>query len=180
MFNYNKIVILDIEGNSVKATNELKITQFSAIIIENGKQREVNYFNRNVNLIPPVVQKITHLSISKLKKEGMTQRRMIDKIYEDIHDADIIYAYGYQFDKKIIRLMFDKYGYQSKLTWVDVQDLVKERLKLNFLKLSRVADYLGFEETHFHDSLIDCHAILYILEYLDATNPINSNEVLNK
>ena len=172
MFNYDKIVILDIEGNSVKANNEVKITQFSAIIIEKGQQREVNYFNRNVNLIPPIVQKITHLTISKLKQEGMTERRMVKQIYQDIHDADIIYAYGYDFDKKIISLMFEKYHYPNQLNWRDVQEIVKERLNPKYLKLSKVAQSLGFNEFDFHNSLIDCHAILYILDYLNATQGV--------
>lgn len=170
MLNFDKVVILDIEGNSAKKNEELKITQFSAIVIQDGKQQEVNYFNRNVNLIPPIVQRMTHLTISKLKQEGMSEKRMVKQIHELLSDADIIYAYGYEFDKRVLRLMFNKYHHKElSVPWVEVQEIVKERLNPEHLKLSTVAKELGFEGKHFHDSLVDCKAILHIIEYLNAT-----------
>ena len=43
-----KIVILDIEGNSASKKNELKITQFSALILKDNQIEEINFYNRNV------------------------------------------------------------------------------------------------------------------------------------
>lgn len=76
LLQYQKVVILDIEGNSAHAKEELKITQFSAIIIENNEKKEVNFYNRNVNLIPMVVQRLTHLNLAKLKKEGISRKKI--------------------------------------------------------------------------------------------------------
>lgn len=169
MLQYKKVVILDIEGNSARFANELKITQFSAIVFEKGKRKEYNFFNRNVNMIPPIVQRLTHLSISKLKQEGMSERRLIKNIYSVLNNADVIYAYGFEFDKRIIKIMFKKYNYfMNKMNWVDVQDIVKDRINPQHLKLSAVAKDLGFESKEFHNSLVDCKAILHIIEYLDA------------
>ena len=41
LLQYQKVVILDIEGNSAHAKEELKITQFSAIIIENNEKKDL-------------------------------------------------------------------------------------------------------------------------------------------
>ena len=157
LLQYQKVVILDIEGNSAHAKEELKITQFSAIIIENNEKKEVNFYNRNVNLIPMVVQHLTHLNLAKLKKEGISERRLIQEIYQILKDADVIYAYGYDFDKRMIQLMFDKYHFHlQNMNWVDIQEIAKE---------------LGFNETSFHNSLVDCRAILHIIDYLEAIEP---------
>lgn len=169
LLQYQKVVILDIEGNSAHAKEELKITQFSAIIIENNEKKEVNFYNRNVNLIPMVVQRLTHLNLAKLKKEGISERRLIQKIYQILKDADVIYAYGYDFDKRMIQLMFDKYHlHLQNMNWVDIQEIAKERLNPKHLNLKALSTELGFNETSFHNSLVDCRAILHIIDYLEA------------
>ncbi len=169
LLQYQKVVILDIEGNSASSNDELKITQFSAIVIENGKKQEINFYNRNVNLIPMVVQRLTHLNLAKLKKEGISERRLVREIYQILKNADVIYAYGFDFDKKIIHLMFKKYHFQiEKMNWVDIQEIVKTRLNPSHLNLKALSTELGFNETSFHNSLVDCRAISYIIDYLEA------------
>ena len=90
LLQFQKVVILDIEGNSARQPSEQKITQFSAIVIENGEKKEINFYNRNVNMIPVIVQRLTHLNLSKLKKEGISERRMIQEIYQLLKDASKI------------------------------------------------------------------------------------------
>ncbi len=173
LLQFQKVVILDIEGNSARQPSEQKITQFSAIVIENGEKKEINFYNRNVNMIPVIVQRLTHLNLSKLKKEGISERRMIQEIYQLLKDADVIYAYGYEFDKRILNLMFQKYHYPAfNMNWLDIQEIVKERLHPAHPNLKAVASDLGFEDTHFHNSLVDCRAILYIIDYLNATQEV--------
>ena len=163
-----KIVILDIEGNSASKKNELKITQFSALILKDNQIEEINFYNRNVNLIPPIVQKLTRISINKLKTSGLSERHLIKEIYNILLDADIIYAYGYAFDKQIIKSMLKKYEYPPLLVkWIDPPTKAKEKLQRPHIKLSILSKELGFSKEDFHNALTDCYAILHIIQYLD-------------
>ena len=59
-----KYVLLDIEGNALSNPDELKITQFSALVFENGQKTEINWLNRNVNLINSYVVRMNDISVN--------------------------------------------------------------------------------------------------------------------
>jgi len=42
----------------------------------------------------------------------------------------------------------------------------------NILYFKYIKSLTGFEDTHFHNSLVDCRAILYIIDYLNATQEV--------
>lgn len=169
-----KILILDIEGNSLSNKNELKITQFSALYFQNGSlEKEINFYNRNVNKIPMIVQKMTHLSLKNLKEEGLSERHLVKEIHDLLQKSDMIYAYGYAFDKQIVQNMFCKYHLPKlDLNWLDIQDIVKEQLNPEHLKLSVLSQELGFEKSNFHNALTDCYAIYHIIQYLDEKEKV--------
>ena len=124
-----KYVLLDIEGNSSKEANERKITQFAALCFQNGKIEEISWMNRNVNYINPYVQKLTRIHLVDLKNKGYSERNLIEHIYNLLKDADLIYAYGCDFDKNILKLMYKKYNLPPlKTKWIDIIDDVKKYL----------------------------------------------------
>lgn len=166
--NSKKYVLLDIEGNSLSKEEERKITQFSAIVFENGEKKEVNWFNRNVNLINPYVVKLNDISVNTCKKNGMTEKRLIANIYELLSNCDLIYAYGCDFDKNILKLMFKKYKLpELKTEWVDVIFDVEKYLAPTKKQLSVAASEYGFSSTNYHDALTDCYATLYLMNTIE-------------
>lgn len=168
-FEPNKTcIILDIEGNSASRKEERKMTQFSALIINGEKIQEVNMLNRNVNYISPYVQRLTHISLKKCKNVGFAERHMVKEIYQILAKVDIIYAYGFDFDKQILQDMFKKYRFKKiEKNWIDIQPIVKEQLNPTRLSLSVAAKEYGFEDTHFHNALVDCYAILHLIRCME-------------
>lgn len=163
-----KYILLDIEGNSAKQENERKITQFSAIVFENGQQTEINYMNRNVNYINPYVSKMTHISINNCKQIGMSERHLVEEIHNLLSTCDIIYAYGCDFDKNILKLMFKKYKLnQLNIKWIDVINDVEKYLSPSKLKLSVAASEYGFNNVNFHNALIDCYATFHLMKTIE-------------
>lgn len=168
-----KYMILDIEGNSASRKEERKMTQFSALLIENQAVREVNMMNRNVNYISPYVQHLTHISLKKCKNIGLSERHLIKEIYRLYKEVDIIYAYGYDFDRQILHDMFQKYHFpEVNKTWIDVQPIVKEKLSPKRLRLACVAKEFGFEDSHFHNALVDCHATLFLMRLIEGKEQV--------
>lgn len=166
--NNKKYIILDIEGNSAKNEQERKITQFAALVFHNGIKQEINLFNRNVNYINSYVRKMTHISISKCKNEGYSERHIIHEIYNILRTCDVIYAYGCDFDKAILNLMFKKYKLEPLNTvWVDVIEDVKKYLTPSKLKLSVASVEYGFNQSSFHNALTDCYATLHLMDTID-------------
>lgn len=161
-------VILDIEGNSAKSEEERKITQFSALVIKNGEISEVDLMNRNVNYINPYVRRMTHITVGKCKSMGCSERRMVDEIYKLLSDADTIYAYGCDFDRKILAFIFDKYHLKPiKTPIIDVIDDVKKYLTPSKLKLSIASHEYGFKTDFFHNALVDCYATYHLMKVIE-------------
>ncbi len=165
----NQYILLDIEGNSASKIEERKITQFAALVIQNGKiQKEVNWMNRNVNLIHPYVSKMTHISLHQCKEVGFSERHLIHEIYQLLKNCQLIYAYGCDFDKNILNFMFKKYNYKPlTIPWVDVIEDVKKYLNPSKFKLSIAANEYGFQDSHFHNALVDCHATLHLMKTIE-------------
>lgn len=160
-----KYIILDIEGNSAKQEDERKMTQFSALVFHNNQFIEIDYMNRNVNYINPYVKKMTKISVNTCKNNGMSERNMVFKIHELLKTCDVIYAYGCDFDKKIINIMFNKYNLSPiNALWIDVIDDVKKYLNPSKLKLSIAANEYGFVSCNFHNALVDCYATLHLMK----------------
>ena len=98
-----KYIILDIEGNSAQKENERKITQFAALIIKDNVVEELNLMNRNVNYIIPYVSKMTHISLHDCKNNGYSEKHLVEEIHRLLNTCDLIYAYGCDFDKNILK-----------------------------------------------------------------------------
>lgn len=169
-----KYIILDIEGNSLTKENERKITQFAAIVIEKNEQTQVvNWMNRNVNLINPYVIKMTKISVNKCKEEGFAERHLINEIYNLLTSCDLIYAYGCDFDKNILKSMFAKYHFAPLNTkWHDVIEDVKKYLNPTKLKLSIAASEYGFTEENYHNALVDCYATLHLMKTIESIEKV--------
>lgn len=168
-----KYILLDIEGNSAKAEQERKITQFSAIVFENNEQYEIDYMNRNVNYINPYVSKLTHISIRKCKREGFSERHLVEEIHKLLSTCDLIYAYGCDFDKNILKLMFKKYKLKEiDVPWVDVIEDVEKYLSPSKLKLSIAANEYGFLDSNYHNALTDCYATLHLMKTIENVRKI--------
>lgn len=169
-----KYILLDIEGNSAKREDERKITQFAAIVFYGETKQEINMMNRNVNYINPYVRNMTKISVNKCKNEGYSERHMVDEIYKLLSSCDVIYAYGCDFDKNILKIMFNKYGYKQLDTpWFDVIEDVEKYLSPSKLKLSVAATEYGFNDTNFHNALTDCYATLHLMNTIEQ---IRSNK----
>lgn len=169
-----KYILLDIEGNSASQEQQRKITQFAALIFHNGTKIEINYMNRNVNYISPYVSKMTHISINQCKNEGLSERNMVNKIYSLLKSCDIIYAYGCDFDKNILNLMFKKYHLDPlDVKWIDIIHDVKKYLNPSKLKLSIAANEYGFSSEYFHNALVDCYATLHLMETIEQIRRIS-------
>lgn len=163
-----KYVLLDIEGNSAKQENERKITQFAALVFYNGEINEINLMNRNVNYINPYVRRLTHISVNKCKNEGLSERHLILKIHELLSSCDLIYAYGCDFDKNILKIMFDKYKLkQLDVEWYDVIFDVNKYLNPSKSKLSIAANEYGFLDSDYHNALVDCYATLHLMKTIE-------------
>ena len=163
-----KYILLDIEGNSAKSEDERKITQFSAIVFENGKQYEIDYMNRNVNYINPYVSKLTHISVNKCKSIGFSERHLIEEIHKLLSSCDLVYAYGCDFDKNILKLMFKKYKLSEiEIPWIDVINDVEKYLSPSKLKLSVAANEYGFNDSNYHNALTDCYATLHLMKTIE-------------
>lgn len=169
-----KYILLDIEGNSAKQENERKITQFAALVFQNGEKKEINYMNRNVNYINPVVSKMTHISVNDCKKIGYSERKLVQKIHDLLSTCDVIYAYGCDFDKKIVALMFKKYKLSElNVPWIDVIDDVKKYLSPSKLKLSVASSEYGYNKTSFHNALTDCYATYHLMMTIEDIRRIS-------
>ena len=167
-------ILLDIEGNSAKREEERKITQFAAIIFHNGNVKEVNLMNRNVNYINPYVRKMTHISVNKCKNHGLSERHLVDEIHKLLSSCDLIYAYGCDFDKNILKLMFEKYKHpQPSATWYDVIEDVKTYLNPSKNKLSIAASEYGFETIDFHNAMTDCYATLHLMKTIENVRSLS-------
>lgn len=163
-----KYLILDIEGNSASKEEERKITQFSALLIENNEIKEINLLNRNVNYISSFASHLTHISLKKCKVNGVSERHLINEIHKLLENCDIVYAYGCDFDKRIIRYMFNKYKLNDvNIHWVDLIDEVKSKLNPSRAKLSIAAKENGFESDNFHNALTDCYAIYHLMKKIE-------------
>lgn len=163
-----KYILLDIEGNSAKQENERKITQFAALVFENGTTQEINYMNRNVNYINPYVSKMTHISVNDCKQIGYSERNLVTKIHGLLSSCDLIYAYGCDFDKNILNLMFKKYKLEPlSIPWVDVINDVEKYLCPSKLKLSIAATEYGFDDISFHNALTDCYATYHLMKTIE-------------
>ena len=166
-------VLLDIEGNSAKTEDERKITQFAALIFHNGEIEELNLMNRNVNYINPYVRRMTHISVHKCKNIGCTERRLVEEVHKLLISCDKIYAYGCDFDRKILQLMFNKYHLkQLDKHIIDVIEDVKYYLAPSKLKLSIAANEYGFSATDYHNALTDCYATLHLMKMIDFVRGI--------
>lgn len=164
-----KIVILDIEGNSAKTKESERITQFAALIIENNEQKEICFYNRNVEVINPIVAKMNKITVDYLKKYGISERRLALEIYQVLENAEAIYAYGYDYDKTMIKKLLAKYGYKIVTdSWIDIQLVASELLNPASKKLKLLAKSLDFKESNFHNALTDVKAIFHIINHLDA------------
>lgn len=169
-----KYILLDIEGNSARQENERKITQFAALVFINNEKTEINYMNRNVNYINPYVAKMTHISVNDCKKTGYSERKLIKKIHALLSSCDVIYAYGCDFDKNILKLMFQKYKLSEiNATWIDVINDVKKYLAPSKLKLSVAASEYGYNDTNFHNALTDCYATYHLMKTIEDIRRIS-------
>ena len=169
-----KYILLDIEGNSAKQENERKITQFAALVFENGTTQEINYMNRNVNYISPYVRRMTHISVNKCKNEGFSERNLVFKIHELLSSCDLIYAYGCEFDKGILKIMFEKYKLpEVKIEWIDVINDVEKYLNPSKLKLSIAANEYGFTDSDYHNALVDCYATLHLMNTIENIRSVS-------
>jgi len=170
----SQYILLDIEGNSAAKIEERKITQFAALVIQNGKIiKEINWMNRNVNMIHPYVSKMTHISVHQCKEIGFSERHLIEEIYNLLMNCQKIYAYGCDFDKSILNYMFNKYNYESiHIPWFDVIEDVKKYLNPSKCKLSIAANEYGFQNSHFHDALVDCYATLHLMKTIEKVQEV--------
>ena len=169
-----KYILLDIEGNAAKRVEERKITQFAAIVFHNGEQQEINLMNRNVNYISPYVRRMTHISVNKCKSEGLTERHLVLKVYELLSSCDVIYAYGCDFDKNILKIMFEKYKLKPlNIEWIDVINDVEKYLNPSKLKLSIAANEYGFLESDYHNALVDCYATLHLMKTIENVRSVS-------
>lgn len=169
-----KYILLDIEGNSAKQENERKITQFAALVFENGNTKEINYMNRNVNYINPYVSKLTHISVNDCKQVGYSERNLVEKIHKLLSSCDLIYAYGCEFDKNILKLMFKKCKLpEIDIPWVDVIFDVEKYLTPSKLKLSIAASEYGFNDISFHNALTDCYATYHLMKTIEDIDRIS-------
>ena len=157
-------VLLDIEGNSAQKEEERKITQFAALVFHNGEIEVVNLMNRNVNYINPYVRRMTHISVHKCKNIGCTERRLVEEVHKLLSNCDGIYAYGCDFDRKILK--------QLDKPIIDVLDDVKTYLSPSKLKLSIAANEYGFSSTEYHNALIDCYATLHLMKTIEQVREI--------
>ena len=170
-----KYIILDIEGNSAQREEERKITQFAAIIIQNNQQSEVNFMNRNVNYINSFVSKMTHISISQCKEIGYSERHLVEEVHKLLSTCDLIYAYGCDFDKNNLALMFRKYHLPKlNVKWIDVIEDVKKYLCPSKNKLSIAASEYGFNEVNYHNALVDCYATLHLMKTIENIERITT------
>ena len=168
-----KYILLDIEGNSTKAENEIRITQFSALVFHDGVVDEIDWMNRNVNYINPYVQKLTKISVNKCKNTGMSERNLVQHIHKLLDSCDLIYAYGCDFDKRVIKYMFKKYELKPiNVSWYDVIDDVKKYLNPSKSKLSIASKEYGFNEENYHNALVDCKATLHLMKVIEQIKEI--------
>ena len=166
-------VLLDIEGNSAKSENERKITQFAALVFHNGEIEEINLMNRNVNYINPYVRRMTHISVNKCKNIGCSERRLVEEVHKLLSSCDAIYAYGCDFDRKILALMFNKYHLKPlDKPIIDVIDDVKTYLAPSKLKLSIASNEYGFTTVEYHNALVDCYATLHLMKTIENVRSI--------
>lgn len=164
-----KYILLDIEGNSAQKENERKITQFAALVFQQDKVEEVNYMNRNVNYINSYVSKLTHISVSQCKQIGYSERHLVEEVHKLLSSCDLIYAYGCEFDKNILNLMFRKYNLPLlTVPWIDVIEDVKKYLNPSKYKLSIAASEYGFNDTNYHNALTDCYATLHLMKVIES------------
>ena len=168
-----KYIILDIEGNSAQKENERKITQFAALIIKDNVVEELNLMNRNVNYISPYVSKMTHISLHDCKNNGYSEKHLVEEIHRLLNTCDLIYAYGCDFDKNILKLMFKKYKLPLlDVKWFDVINDVKKYLNPTKTKLSIAANEYGFDDTNFHNALVDCYATYHLMKTIEQVRSI--------
>ena len=172
-----KYILLDIEGNSAQKEEERKITQFAALVFQNNEKQEINYMNRNVNYINPYVSRLTNISISQCKQIGYSEKHLVLEVYNLLASCDVIYAYGCDFDKNILALMFKKYKLKPLTTpWIDVIEDVKKHLCPSKLKLSVAACEYGFNELNFHNALVDCYATLHLMKAIENIKEIKCHD----
>ena len=169
-----KYILLDIEGNAAQKENERKITQFAALIFQDGKIEEVDYMNRNVNYINSYVSKMTHISVSQCKSIGYSERHLVEEVHSLLKTCDLIYAYGCEFDKSILNIMFKKYNLPLlDIPWYDVIEDVKKHLTPSKNKLSIAANEYGFNDTNYHNALTDCYATLHLMKMIEEVRRVS-------
>ena len=165
----DKFIILDVEGNAAMGISQNRITQFAALSFHNGEIEELNYYNRSVNYISKYAYKMTHISVKKCKREGLSERHMVKLIYEAIKDCKMIYAYGLHYDKQIINYLFDRYNMPKiNIPWYDIINDVDKYLCPSKQKLSIAANEYGFDSTGFHDALCDCYATYHLMNVIES------------
>ena len=163
-----KYIIIDIEGNAASGIDSNKITQFGALLFDGGSISEINYYNRNVNYINSYVARMTHISIKKCKAMGLSERHMVNLIYDNIKDCKRVYAYGCDYDIKALNRLFRKYELpELNINWYDVINDVRKYLCPSKSKLSIAANEYGFEGTSYHDALGDCYATFHLMQVIE-------------
>ena len=171
-----KYLILDIEGNSLADESQRKITQFAGIVLQNHHEVQlINWYNRNVNLINPYVVRMNKISVEYCKRIGYAEKHLINNIYQLLKNCDVIYAYGCEFDKAILKLMFAKYHLDiNKVVLYDVINDVKKYLNPSKNKLEVAAMASRFHKTSFHDALVACYATLHLMKTIETMKGITN------
>lgn len=157
--NNQEIVIFDLETTGLKK-DENDIIEIGAIRVKRGG--EVEKFNRVIKIesaIPEEITEITGITNSIIESEGVPFFVAIGDFKTFIRTSELS-AYNAKFDQGFINVLCKQYNITFKNYISDTMLLCRKAFKLSGMKLSDVADHLGYSTEGAHRALFDCELTL--------------------
>ena len=166
-------VIIDVETTGLD-TEKDEITSFSWVKFKFSDKMKITsvessgtYFNEPMKVpISDEITELTGITHEMVKGHVLTE----DMIHDVVHDVEIVFAHNAPFDKKMLLRYYQKKLLHWSCTYRELD--LRKMYKLTSKTLSHILIYLkGFYFAH-HDSLEDCWATFWLLEYEDHLKTI--------
>lgn len=157
-------VILDLETTGLSPVQD-RILEIGIMVISNhAVQKEQSWLIRDAVPIPPEIQKLTGITDTLCKKEGILLADALDELYDLIDGAELI-CWHASFDIAFLEQAFTRNQYTlPDFHFTDAEALIRKQVGgLPNYKLETAAAHFGINTPQQHRALPDCRMLYGIL-----------------